>query len=84
MLQGIFAGKKLDDVDLDRVVANDLTIQGALGSPGVWTDVRALIESGRIDPGSLVTSTLPLGEYQAAIEQVRQPQGIKTIVSAGV
>lgn len=80
VVQGIFAGQKLDGVDVDRIVVNDITLQGALGSPGVWPDVIRLIESGRINPGILVTETLGLGDYHGAIERVKHRSGIKTIV----
>jgi L-iditol 2-dehydrogenase len=82
VLQGIFAGRKLDGLDLDRIVTSEVSIQGALGSPGVWPDVIGLIESGRVNPGVLVTESLPLGRYHAAIERVKQRSGIKTIVMA--
>jgi threonine dehydrogenase-like Zn-dependent dehydrogenase len=84
VLQGIFAGQKLDGFDLDRVVLNDMTIRGALGSPGVWPDVIRLIERGRIDPGRLVTHQLELMEYPRAIELVKQRRGVKTIVRAKI
>jgi L-iditol 2-dehydrogenase len=80
VLQGIFAGEKLDGLDLDRIVVGEITLQGALGSPSVWPDVIRLIESGRVDPGVLVTNQLELADYHRAIEQVRQRNGIKTIV----
>lgn len=82
VLQGIFAGQKLDGLDLDRIVVNEVTVQGALGSPGVWPDVIRLIESGRINPGVLVTEVLGLGDYHGAIERVKRRSGIKTIVRA--
>ena len=82
VLQGIFAGQKLNGLDLDRVVVGEVTLQGALGSPGVWPDVIRLIESGRVNPGSLVTDVLGLGDYRGAIEKVKERSGIKTIVRA--
>ena len=33
-------------VDLDRVVVRDLTVQGCLGSPGIWPEVVALVAEG--------------------------------------
>jgi L-iditol 2-dehydrogenase len=80
ILQGIFAGQKLDGLNLDPIVVNDIMIKGALGSPGVWPDVIRLIESRRIDPGKLVTSALELDDYPRAIELVKKRSGIKTIV----
>ena len=80
ILQGIFAGQKLDGLELDRIVVNEVTIQGVLGSPAVWPDVIRLIESGRIDPGVLVTDELGLVDYLSAIDRVKRRRGIKTIV----
>jgi L-iditol 2-dehydrogenase len=80
VLQGIFAGQKLDGLDLDRIVISEVTVQGALGSPGVWPDVIRLIESGRVNPGTLVSDALSLDQYSQAIERVSSRQGIKTIV----
>lgn len=82
VLQGIFAGQKLNGLDLDRVVVGEITIQGALGSPGIWPDVISLIEAGRVNPSLLVTEALPLQQYHHAIEMVKQRRGIKTIVRA--
>ncbi|MBN8995823.1 MAG: alcohol dehydrogenase catalytic domain-containing protein [Rhizobiales bacterium] len=77
---GIFAGQKADQVDLDRIVTGDITIRGALGSPGVWPDVIALIEGGRIDPGILVSETLPLAAFSEGIARVKARSGIKIVV----
>jgi 2-desacetyl-2-hydroxyethyl bacteriochlorophyllide A dehydrogenase len=82
VLQGIFAGQKLDGLDLDRIVVGEITVRGALGSPGVWADVIRLIASGRVDPGALVTEVLGLRDYHGAIERVKRRSGIKTIVKA--
>ena len=77
---GIFAGQKAGQVDLDRIVTGDITIRGALGSPGVWPDVIALIEGGRIDPGILVSETLPLAAFSEGIARVKARSGIKIVV----
>jgi L-iditol 2-dehydrogenase len=80
IVQGIFAGARANGLNLDRLVVDEITLQGALGSPGVWPDVIQLIEAGRIDPAPLVTDTLDLGEYHRAIDQVKRRQGIKNII----
>jgi len=79
ILQGIFAAQKLNGLDLDRVVTGEITLQGALGSPGIWPDVIRMIEAERVNPSLLVTEVLPLGQYHQAIEQVRRHSGVKTI-----
>jgi threonine dehydrogenase-like Zn-dependent dehydrogenase len=82
ILQGIFAGQKLNNLDLDRIVIGEVTLTGVLGSPGVWPDVIRLVESGRVNLGALVTHSLELDKYHSAIDQVKHRSGIKTIVRA--
>lgn len=82
ILQGIFAGRKLSELNVDQVVINELSIQGALGSPGLWPDVIRLIESRRVNPSLLVTEMLRLDQYHRAMEMVRERRGVKTIIRA--
>lgn len=82
VLQGIFAGRRLNDLNIDQVVINEISIQGALGSPGLWPDVIRLIEGGGVDPALLVTEMLPLEQYHRAMEMVRKRRGIKTVILA--
>jgi L-iditol 2-dehydrogenase len=82
VLQGIFAGRRLNDLNIDQVVINEISIQGALGSPGLWPDVIRLIEGGGVNPALLVTEMLPLDEYHRAMEMVRKRRGMKTVVLA--
>jgi len=77
---GIFAGQKASAVDLDRIVTGDISIRGALGSPGIWPDVIALIEGNRIDPGLLVSDVLPLSGFSDGIARVKARSGIKIVV----
>ena len=82
ILQGIFAGQSTNGLNLDRIVVSEVTLQGALGSPGVWPDVIHLIESGKVNPGVLVSKALALSEYKTGIQCVKQHVGVKTIVRA--
>jgi L-iditol 2-dehydrogenase len=61
-------------------VIGEISLRGALGSPGVWPDVIRLIESGRVDPRPLVSDTLPLAGFAAGIERVKARTGVKVIV----
>lgn len=83
VLQGIFAGRTLNNLNIDRVVINEISVQGALGSPGLWPDVIRLIERGRVNPSQLVTEMLRLDQYHRAMQMVRERHGLKTIVRAG-
>lgn len=81
VLQGLFGGRLLDGFDLDQIVINDLAVKGALGSPGIWPEVIALIESGRVDPLAIVSHTLPLEAFDDGISMVKRHEGIKIVFS---
>ena len=80
VLQGLFGGKLLNAFDLDQIVINDLTVLGALGSPGVWPAVIRLIEQGRVEPLAIVTSELPLERFGEGVETVVARSGVKVVV----
>lgn len=80
VLLGLFAGRKADGVDLDRIVTGDIAIRGALGSPGIWGDVIALVESGRVDPAVLVTERLPLEDFEKGLGLVAARAAVKVVV----
>jgi len=67
-------------LETDRVVVNDLTLRGALGSPGMWPAAIALIEGGRIDPAALVTHELPLSEFARGLDLVRSRAAVKLLL----
>jgi len=79
VLQGLFQGKKIE-VDLDALVIGDITLRGALGSPGICKSVIDLIARGRVNPDAIVTHTLPLAEYERALELARRRTGIKILL----
>ncbi|SMX29307.1 2-deoxy-scyllo-inosamine dehydrogenase [Pelagimonas phthalicica] len=79
VLQGLFGGRKLNDFDLDQIVINDLSVKGALGSPGIWPDVISLIEQGRIDPLPIATHSIALQDFATGIDLVTSRKGIKVI-----
>ena len=80
VLLGLFAGRKADGVDLDRIVTGDITLRGALGSPGIWPDVIALVESGRVDPAALVSDRLPLESFEKGIGMVAARAAVKVVI----
>jgi 2-desacetyl-2-hydroxyethyl bacteriochlorophyllide A dehydrogenase len=80
ILLGLFAGQRAKALDLDRIVIGEISLSGALGSPGVWPDVIRLIESGRIDPRPLVSDRLPLARFADGITRVKARSGIKVMV----
>jgi 2-desacetyl-2-hydroxyethyl bacteriochlorophyllide A dehydrogenase len=60
-LVGLF-NSQMGEVDLDALVVNNITIKGSLGSPGVWEETIALLETGRIRAAPLITHRRPLAE----------------------
>ena len=80
VLLGLFAGQRPKALDLDRLVIGEISLRGALGSPGVWPDVIGLIESGRIDPRPLVSETLPLSAFVDGIARVKARSGVKVMI----
>ncbi|MCB1486078.1 MAG: alcohol dehydrogenase catalytic domain-containing protein [Bauldia sp.] len=81
VLQGMCGGQKLPDFDLDQIVINDISVKGALGSPNIWPDVIALIESRRVDPTAIVTHTLPLDQFEQGLGVVTGREGIKVVIA---
>ncbi|WP_150306544.1 zinc-dependent alcohol dehydrogenase [Planctomonas psychrotolerans] len=67
-------------IDLDRVVINDQTIVGSLGSPGVWPQALELLSSGRVHPALLVSDRFPLSEFDDAIDRMRAHSSGKILI----
>lgn len=80
VLQGFCGGRRVDDLNTDPIVVNDLNVLGALGSPGIWPDVIRLIESGRINPAAIVTDELPIASYAEAIRRVESREAVKVVL----
>ena len=80
ILQSLCGSKNQDSFDLDHVVINDLTLRGALGSPGIWPNVIKLIEGGSVKPEKIVTHEFPITKFAEALEVSRQRGSIKLII----
>jgi L-iditol 2-dehydrogenase len=80
VLQGLCGCTPARGTDFDRVVVNDLTLRGALGSPGLWPAVIRMIEGGKVDPAAIVTHEMPMSEIASALEIVRARKAVKLIV----
>jgi (R,R)-butanediol dehydrogenase/meso-butanediol dehydrogenase/diacetyl reductase len=80
VLQGFCGGRRVDGLNVDPIIVNDLTVMGALGSPGVWPDVIRLIESRRLNPGLIVTDELPVREFSEAIRRVEKREAVKVVL----
>lgn len=73
------------DIDVDRLVVNDHSIIGSLGSPDVWPATLARLGSGRVRPSVIVTDTRPLSEFSEAIDSLRNetPGSGKVLILPG-
>ena len=79
-LLGIFGGHKAN-LDLDKLVIGDITLRGALGGPGVWPDMIRLIESGRVNPATIISHQMELADFSRGIEMVQsRADGVVKIV----
>ena len=57
--------------DYDRLITHDLAVRGVLGSTGLWPDAIALLASGAIETGPLVTATFPITQVETALEALK-------------
>jgi L-iditol 2-dehydrogenase len=73
-------GRPVVPVDLDGVVTRDITLRGALGSPGCWPAVLDLVAAGRVTPAALVTRRFPLDRAAEALDRVGDPHELKIVV----
>lgn len=80
VLQGLLGHLPARGIDLDRIVVNDLALRGALGSPGVWPQVVALIAGGAVDPAAIVTHELPMSRFAQGFELVRRREAVKVVL----
>jgi len=73
-------------VPVDDVVNNDLTIRGSFGyTSSAWAGVVALLNSGRLRPGFLVTHRFGLPDWAEALDALRgsaSPRG-KVMLTIG-
>ena len=62
----------------DDAVNNDLTILGSFSyTAAAWWDVVALLNSGQLRPGMLITHRYPLDEWEQAIGALRGAAGAR-------
>jgi len=63
-----FFGSKKPEIDWDVYSTRDITLIGALGSPGIWDNVIELLESGRIETRSLISHRMKLEDFEKGID----------------
>jgi threonine dehydrogenase-like Zn-dependent dehydrogenase len=70
VMTGLFAGQKCE-VDFDPLVVGNVTIQGSLGSPGVWEEAIDLHQRHLVTATPLITHRLPLARFVDGVEIMR-------------
>jgi L-iditol 2-dehydrogenase len=80
ILQGFCGHRRVDGLNFDPLIVKDVTIIGALGSPGAWPSTINLIESKRIDPSLIVTDELPIRSFAEAVRRLRTREAVKLVI----
>ena len=77
-----FFGSKKPEIDWDVFSTRDITIIGALGSPGIWDNVIEMLESGKIETKSLISHTMKLEDFEKGIDTMvnRKENACKVIL----
>ncbi len=66
--------------DLDQVCYKELTVTGSNAStPESWVRAVRLLSQGTVDVRPLITHSLPLTDWEAAVDIFRARSGIKTL-----
>jgi L-iditol 2-dehydrogenase len=79
---GLFPGPF--KVKFDLVAYKELRVTGSLGQRWTsWQRALALMAQGQVDTCSLVSHTLPLGEWREAFRLFEEKQGLKIVLEPG-
>jgi len=69
------------ELDMNRIHYDEVELTGSFGfAPADFREAVALMASGQIDPGRLVTSYVTLDRTMDALEKLAHFEGLKTIV----
>lgn len=63
-----FFGSEKPDIEWDSFITRDITMIGALGSPGIWDDVIEMLDSGIIETRSLISHEMKLEDFEKGLE----------------
>jgi 2-desacetyl-2-hydroxyethyl bacteriochlorophyllide A dehydrogenase len=66
-VMGLF-NSQMGKLDLDAFVVGNITLQGSLGSPGVWAETINLLERGMVKAKPLITHRFALKDVTSAFE----------------
>jgi len=67
-----FYEKNINDLNINKIVLNDLAVFGIMGSPNMGPAVIKLIKSGRLDLTPMITAVYPLEQAQQALIASKQ------------
>lgn len=81
VLNGFFGAKEAP-IEWDAFTVKDVKFIGTLGSPNVWDEVIAMIESGQVSTGVLVSHQLALSDFEKGLDLVinRKEKVCKVII----
>jgi threonine dehydrogenase-like Zn-dependent dehydrogenase len=69
-VMGLF-NSQMGKIDLDAFVVGNITLQGSLGSPGVWAETISLMERGLIQARPLISHRFSLQEVEDAFSLMK-------------
>ena len=77
-----FYDKGIPDFAIDKLVFNNITLRGVAAASGTHAACLALLESGRLRPGVLITGRYRFDELARALEdmKLRNRERIKWII----
>lgn len=70
-LMGLFSGQR-GSFKLDKLVVENITIYGTLGSPAVWDESISLLESGKVKAKPLISHRMKLAEFEKGLKIMEQ------------
>ena len=76
LLLGLAPAGSTLELPADTIVNDDLTLTASFGyTSAAWSRVVALLNTGRLRPGRLVTHTFGLDEFERAFAELAAPSG---------
>lgn len=78
-IMGLFNGTK-GSFTLDKLVVENITIYGTLGSPNVWEEAIMLLETKKVKAKPLITHIFRLEEYKKGLELMEKKD--KSLIKA--
>jgi 2-desacetyl-2-hydroxyethyl bacteriochlorophyllide A dehydrogenase len=77
-----FFGSKKPVIEWDSFITRDITMIGALGSPGIWDDVIDMLDSGVIETRSLISHEMKFEDFEKGLELMvsRKDNALKVIL----